>query len=1506
MRRLVVTALAVATVLGSSLTGAPQAKAATSPPGAPTGVKATAGTLSATVTWVAADATAASFTVTSNPGGITATVPGTARSASVTGLGFGLSYNFTVAGTNGSGTGATSAASNIVTPLPPGSPFHAVTSAPIVNSDITAGKPIGSNLGDDPAHYPGLTAVVLNVTASQATVATSVQLVLNQQVVQTIPVAVGRQESTLAVIPVPAQPAQGAVQVSSGKAHVEIDFAGYFTSPSTLKDHSGMLQMLPVGTLFSGSIATGASINIPVLGQGGVPSAHVAAVLLNVSASGSTAGGGLSLRPSGTTATWATALGFGTGQATADRAIVPVAANGAITLSDRSAAATAKVEALGWFSDGTDMTAFGSVYTSLPPARLLDTAASGGPLLAGESSSFPVSGKGGAPDMNSTSPATSAVLLVTAVSPAGTGSLGMGGASVVDFAAGSTVSNLDVVQLASDGSAAVSAVGANTNVTVDLVGYLSGDLIIPGTTKVLSATLLAGITSLTDSSITFGPGVQVSPPVMLNDVINAGITPTTPFGFLRRVLAISTDATGQTIVSTRNAALPEALTAYDVSWSEPPTTGAFGFRQGGARPATASLPPFQPPSGTSIDPRWPVLAIAGKGHHLLFPVSASFSALSGQLDISDLELQLVPHLAIGKNPFTNPQFAIGLSAALRFQADVSISGQIAGKTWTPYDKEQRTSPRPVQVGPVTLIVQGLIELKVTVDLTLSGGVSASISADKYGLITAGYDNGAFFGNFKGVDYIPPGKTVTGPHFSLAAEIRPGLHFIGGVVLYGFAVVAADENPYYRITVDPLGNPWWAVAVGVCKHIVIGIDIDFMFLQFKKEATIDLPCDEIVVLQSPGPKIGITITPSPATVPRGGAQHLTAATDSNSQHGVLWSVDSNNGTLSNVTVTSADYTAPTRAGKYVVHTASVDDPTSTQDVQITVLATAPSLPPNVTASLTGGTAVTVTWGAPTDDGGASITDYKVVSSDGTSIDAGTSTTATFTNLTPGTTYTFAVYAANSGNQTSAGSLSPAVTVPTQAVVTLTPTSIDFGVNALGTPAQPQTVTVTVSGGSLHITSVTLAGTRPEDYGIVADQCSGVTIDPRGSCTFQVLFTAAVQDQSTANALVTDDALDSPQSVALRGFGPQPVVNGFTGVGYVQFIDAQHAFVNGLKTTDSGNTWTQQPYPTGYIGTGVVHWLDTNQGWSIVEPASPFTPGCFPGASCKIVLHTTDGGVTWARLSVINFLLDVSNVVFTDPLHGWIIGYIYTCNSSGQNCVETPALATTNGGVTWTPQALPNPETCTTPLTRDVRSELINMLDANNGWILGVSACLDSTNTATGPLTLAWSTNDGGAHWSVHDTGLNAYHFVSYSRLRSLGPNHVAFATQDFSGDGSAIFVSTADGGSTWTKSRIPEFYAGDFQYLDATHVALIAGSNGAPSLYTSADGGATWGKVGPLPGQISSPNANFTELHFIDIVDATHWWVMGQIDYFTSGSGGLILFSSDSGVTWTVQLAGSGT
>jgi len=92
--------------------------AAVTVPGAPTIGTATKGNAQATVTFTLPGSNGGSpitgYTVTSSPGGITAT--GTASPITVTGLTNGTAYTFTVTATNANGTGPASSASNSVTP----------------------------------------------------------------------------------------------------------------------------------------------------------------------------------------------------------------------------------------------------------------------------------------------------------------------------------------------------------------------------------------------------------------------------------------------------------------------------------------------------------------------------------------------------------------------------------------------------------------------------------------------------------------------------------------------------------------------------------------------------------------------------------------------------------------------------------------------------------------------------------------------------------------------------------------------------------------------------------------------------------------------------------------------------------------------------------------------------------------------------------------------------------------------------------------------------------------------------------------------------------------------------------------------------------------------------------------------------------------------------------------------------------------------------------------------
>jgi hypothetical protein len=92
-------------------------------PGAPKGVTAIAGDAQATVSFKAPTSNGgsliSSYTVTSSPGGITAT--GSGSPITITGLTNGTAYTFTVAATNAIGIGPASIRSNKVTPEAPAS-----------------------------------------------------------------------------------------------------------------------------------------------------------------------------------------------------------------------------------------------------------------------------------------------------------------------------------------------------------------------------------------------------------------------------------------------------------------------------------------------------------------------------------------------------------------------------------------------------------------------------------------------------------------------------------------------------------------------------------------------------------------------------------------------------------------------------------------------------------------------------------------------------------------------------------------------------------------------------------------------------------------------------------------------------------------------------------------------------------------------------------------------------------------------------------------------------------------------------------------------------------------------------------------------------------------------------------------------------------------------------------------------------------------------------------------
>ncbi len=104
-----------------------------------------------------------------------------------------------------------------------------------------------------------------------------------------------------------------------------------------------------------------------------------------------------------------------------------------------------------------------------------------------------------------------------------------------------------------------------------------------------------------------------------------------------------------------------------------------------------------------------------------------------------------------------------------------------------------------------------------------------------------------------------------------------------------------------------------------------------------------------------------------------------------------------------------------------------------------------------------------------------------------------------------------------------------------LVTLSPTSLTFASQTVGTVSPPQTIVLTNSGVStLTITSIVVSG----DYGI-ASTC-GVSILAGKQCSIIVSFAPTAAGTRTGTVSVTDNAPGSPQTVSLTGTGIAPSV------------------------------------------------------------------------------------------------------------------------------------------------------------------------------------------------------------------------------------------------------------------------------------------------------------------------------------------------------------------------------
>ncbi|MGC2890338.1 MAG: choice-of-anchor D domain-containing protein [Candidatus Acidiferrum sp.] len=166
-------------------------------------------------------------------------------------------------------------------------------------------------------------------------------------------------------------------------------------------------------------------------------------------------------------------------------------------------------------------------------------------------------------------------------------------------------------------------------------------------------------------------------------------------------------------------------------------------------------------------------------------------------------------------------------------------------------------------------------------------------------------------------------------------------------------------------------------------------------------------------------------------------------------------------------------------------------------------------------------------------------------------------------------------------------------PTNPAVSLTSTNVSFGVITQGTSVGPQTVTVTNSGGApLHISSVLLGGANSGDFSMT-NSCTATAYAVNATCTISVSFAPLGSGSRSATITLTDDALNSPQTINVGGnASPAIIVSPAPGGSASVTVHAGQTAVYNLQITPGA----------GYGGSLALAYSAPPLGASIQAPST----------------------------------------------------------------------------------------------------------------------------------------------------------------------------------------------------------------------------------------------------------------------------------------------------------------
>ncbi len=384
-------------------------------------------------------------------------------------------------------------AAAVVAAVPTAGTFARLTPARLLDTRIRLGAagPVGPH-GTVVLHVVGVSgvpatnvaAVALTVTATRP--AGSGYLTVypdgaSRPIGSNLNFVTGQNVANMVIVPVGAN---GNIRLFNGAGSTVdmlADVAGYFTggTPSV----AGSFRSLTVQRLLDtrlgaipAAVPSRASIAVTVTGAGGVPTSGVGSVVVNLTATRSAAAGFLTASANGTVRPAASSVNFAAGQNVANLAVVPVGADGRISIFNASGGSVdVLVDVLGYYLAGTP-TAQGA-FRSVSQQRILDTRmgiGSSGVLIGDTSMPLRVMGAAGIPAFG----VSAVVMNLTVATPTSGGFLTAyannttrPNTSNLNFGSRQTTAALVTVPVGTDGYVRLYNGGGSTDVVADIVGY---------------------------------------------------------------------------------------------------------------------------------------------------------------------------------------------------------------------------------------------------------------------------------------------------------------------------------------------------------------------------------------------------------------------------------------------------------------------------------------------------------------------------------------------------------------------------------------------------------------------------------------------------------------------------------------------------------------------------------------------------------------------------------------------------------------------------------------------------------------------------------------------------------------------------------------------------------------------------------------------------------------------------------------------------------------------------